>query len=139
MDSAQRVAARFLASEYPPGTKIKVKPTHGVPAWHHDEGTIEKYVPFGKYYVQLKGHGRQLVDQSDLEKTASTVTAEGPDHARLERIVSSLEHEVKDIRSALDKYKQDPAKYKPQLSNIEHGASIIGSDVRVLLRTLGKE
>jgi hypothetical protein len=68
-----------------------------------------------------------------------TAALDVPDHARLERIVSSLEHEVKDMRSALDKYKQDPAKYKPQLSNMEHGASIMSSDLRVLLRTLGKE
>ena len=66
-----RVAARFLAtvpSDLKPGTKVRVKPTHGYAKFHHDEGTIDKYVPFGKYYVELKKNGRQLIDQNDLEK-----------------------------------------------------------------------
>lgn len=66
--------------------------------------------------------------------------AEGQDNLpRLERVMASLESEVKQMRAALDKYKSDPAKYKPQLDNVAHGASIVGSDIRVLLRTLGKE
>lgn len=49
------------------GDKIRIKPTHGIKEWHGDTGVVDKYVPFGKYYVELKENGRQIVDQSDLE------------------------------------------------------------------------
>lgn len=61
-------AAAVAAETMAPGTKIKVKDSHGSPGFRGDTGVVEKYVPFGKYYVKLKKNGRRMVDQSDLEK-----------------------------------------------------------------------
>lgn len=75
-------------------------------------------------------------------RCASAITsAEVTDHniPRLERIVHSLESEAKQMVSALEKYKSDPGKNKPQLDNVAHGAAIMASSIRVLLRTLGKD
>lgn len=58
---------------------------------------------------------------------------------RLERIVTSIEAEAEQMRHSFDKYKSDPMKYKPQLANVEHSAFIISSDIRTLVRTLGRE
>jgi hypothetical protein len=68
------------------------------------------------------------------------VTAEGVDSRlpRLERIMDSLESETKQMASSLGQYKQDPAKYKPQLNNVAHSAHIMMTDLKVLLRTLGE-
>lgn len=79
-------------------------------------------------------------DGTPVKTDGTVVTAdEGPNLPRLERIVASIEKEAKEMRYSLDKYKSDPAKYKPQLENVEHAAGIIESDLRVLRRTLGKE
>ncbi len=58
---------------------------------------------------------------------------------RVERIIVSIERGAKELRSSFDKYKSDPAKFKPQLDNMAHDASVLGSDVRTLLRSLGEE
>jgi len=54
-------------TKFEKGDKVKVKPSHGIKEWRGDTGVIDKYVPFGKYYVDLKKNGRQIVDQSDIE------------------------------------------------------------------------
>jgi len=66
---AERVANRFLeATGFQPGDHVKVKSTHGYLKFRGDTGIIEKYVPFGKYYVELKHNGRAMVSGDDLEK-----------------------------------------------------------------------
>jgi hypothetical protein len=58
---------------------------------------------------------------------------------RVERILISIERGSKELRSAFEKYKSDPVKYKPQLANMVSDASVMASDCRTLLRTLGEE
>jgi hypothetical protein len=58
---------------------------------------------------------------------------------KLERIVESLESEVRQISISLAQYKQDSAKYKPQLKNVGYSAHIAASDLRALLHLLGEE
>jgi len=66
---AERVANSFLeATGFQPGDHIKVRSTHGYPKFRGDTGVVEKYVPFGKYYVELKRNGRAMVSEDDLEK-----------------------------------------------------------------------
>jgi hypothetical protein len=66
---AERVANRFLeATGFRPGDHVRVKSTHGSPRFRGDLGIIEKYVPFGKYYVELDRNGRSMVSENDLEK-----------------------------------------------------------------------
>ena len=67
---AEQVVSRFIeaTSEFKPGDHVKVKSTHGYPKFRGDIGIIEKYVPFGKYYVELKRNGRAMVSEDDLEK-----------------------------------------------------------------------
>jgi hypothetical protein len=71
----------------------------------------------------------------------TNVTAEGVDSRlpRLERLVKAVELEAQQMATSLGQYKQDPAKYKPQLDNVATAAKSIMMDLRVLLRTLGKE
>ena len=57
---------------------------------------------------------------------------------RVERVVDDISRQAKDMSLALDKYKKDPQKMKPQLENVIHTAYVISSDVRILLRTLGE-
>ena len=68
-----KVASKTAKVPFSDGQRVRVKDTHGHAAWRGDSGTIEKYVPFGKFYVQLDRNGRQFIDQGDLEavKTAS--------------------------------------------------------------------
>lgn len=56
------------AAKFSPGDKVKVKDSHGSAKFRGDTGEIEKLVPIGKYYVDLKKNGRSLVDGNDLEK-----------------------------------------------------------------------
>ena len=58
-----------------PGDKVVVKDTHGTKEFRGQKGTVEKYVPFNKFYVDLEKAGRTLVDKSDLKKQASQRTA----------------------------------------------------------------
>ena len=52
-----------------PGTKIRIKQTHGHEPFRGDVGTIDKYVPFSHYYVVLLKSGRQFVHADDVEPT----------------------------------------------------------------------
>lgn len=49
------------------GAKVRVKKSHGSADFVGDTGTVDKYVPFGKYYVKLKKNGRSMVAADDLE------------------------------------------------------------------------
>jgi hypothetical protein len=53
-------------AEFAPGICVFVKGSHGTERFRGDVGRIEKYIPFGKYYVDLRKNGRQLVSGSDL-------------------------------------------------------------------------
>jgi hypothetical protein len=66
----KKVVARVASvpSSLKPGTRVRVLPSHGLTHWHGDVGTIEKYIPFGKFYVQLEKNGRHVVPQEDLEE-----------------------------------------------------------------------
>lgn len=57
-----------LPKKFEWGTKVRVRDTHGSPKFRGDEGVIDGYVPWGKYYVKLKTNGRSLVDEGDLEE-----------------------------------------------------------------------
>jgi hypothetical protein len=57
---------RAAATTYRAGQRVKVRHTHNFPEWRGEGGTIDKYVPFGKYYVVLDTHGRVLIDESYL-------------------------------------------------------------------------
>jgi hypothetical protein len=59
---------KAAALKFKPGDKVRVKDSHGSAKFRGDTGEIEKNVPMGKYYVQLKKNGRSLVDEGDLEK-----------------------------------------------------------------------
>lgn len=54
-------------TKFEKGDKIRIKPSHGLKEWHGDTGVVDKYVQFGKYYVELKENGRQIVSENDLE------------------------------------------------------------------------
>lgn len=74
--AARYVAVRLLAARYRAaytrmfnlGDEVRVKPSHGFKHWHGDTGTIDKFVPINKVYVELDEHGRQILDLDDLEK-----------------------------------------------------------------------
>ena len=51
-----------------PGDHVRVKDSHGLAKYRGDTGVIEKYVQFGKYYVELEKNGRSIVAVEDLEK-----------------------------------------------------------------------
>ena len=68
--SGGKKASRVAGSKFSPGDKVVVKSTHGYAPYRGQQGVIDKYVPFGKYYVQLKKE-RVLVDQDQLDKQAS--------------------------------------------------------------------
>ena len=55
------------ALKFQPGDKVRVQPSHRSEKLRGDVGVIEKYVPWGKYYVGLRGYGRAVVSESDLE------------------------------------------------------------------------
>jgi len=67
---------KAAATTFQPGEVVRVKPTHGFEEWHGDTGTIEKYVPFGKYYVNLVKNGRVLIDESHLVPVGASTEAE---------------------------------------------------------------
>lgn len=70
MSAAARLAARYRQAgreKFAPGDRVRVKDTHGYKPFRGDKGTIDKYVPFGKFYVKLEENGRQLVSEEDLE------------------------------------------------------------------------
>lgn len=52
-----------------PGTRVRVKSSYGIAAWHDEEGTLLKSVPFDKWYVQFAS-GQRLIDRHDLEVVA---------------------------------------------------------------------
>lgn len=55
---------------------------------------------------------------------------------RLERVVSSIEHEAKEMRHALDTYNKDPGRNAPQLDNLKASAASISTVLRTLDRAL---
>lgn len=57
-----------------PGTRVRVKASHGFEPFRGDLGTIDVLVPIGKYHVTLDRNGRQCVDSSDLETLASVAS-----------------------------------------------------------------
>jgi hypothetical protein len=66
----QALVERFKAAEtrFKPGDRVRVKPTHNFKEWHGDVGEVDKFVPFGKYYVELEKNGRVIIDGDYLEK-----------------------------------------------------------------------
>jgi hypothetical protein len=50
------------------GALVFVKGTHGSPKFRGDVGIVDKYIPFGKFYVDLKKNGRAVVSSDDLER-----------------------------------------------------------------------
>lgn len=107
-----------IPSDLPQGTKIKIKPTHGISKWHGDEGTIEKYVPFGKYYVHLKTHGRQIVDQSDLEKVASRM------ESLAQRVASRFVREIEAARFEMQREHYLPPEARTEKPLIPEGTDL---------------
>ena len=57
---------------------------------------------------------------------------------RIERVIESIEKAAKGMRFSLDKYKEDPGKYEPQLENVANHAHEIMTSARVALRSLGE-
>lgn len=55
---------------------------------------------------------------------------------RLERLVSAVEDHTSILRSAFDQYRHDPDRMAPQLDNMRRASSEIGSNLRVIGRTL---
>ena len=53
--------------KFQPGDKVEINTSHGWKPWIGDKGTIDKYVPFGKYYVNMDTGDRRMVDQDDLD------------------------------------------------------------------------
>jgi len=89
-------------------------------------------------YVHKKLHAASKVAASDPRWKVG-VGIEPKNLNRVERILLSIERGSKELRSAFEKYKSDPAKYKPQLDNMASDVSVMASDCRTLLRTLGEE
>jgi hypothetical protein len=61
-------AATPAMTRFKPGDKVRVKNSTPAVRYRGDTGKIDTYVPFGKYYVDLKKNGQVLVDEADLEK-----------------------------------------------------------------------
>jgi ABC-type transporter Mla subunit MlaD len=75
------------------------------------------------------------------EQSTESVVLAGADDSRqlidrLERLVSSVEDKTQELRTAFNKYRHDPSKMAPQLSNMSSAASEISSNLRVINRTL---
>ncbi len=70
---------------------------------------------------------------SNMQVAPAVVTASAD---RLERLVSSIEADAKEMRHALDTYNEDPGRNAPQLENLERAAYSIGTVLRTLDRTL---
>ena len=56
--------------------------------------------------------------------------------SRLERLVTDIVHQAKEMESSLEKYKKDPGKNEPQIKNIKDAAHEITTNLKVLDRTL---
>ncbi len=72
--------------------------------------------------------------KSPARRRRSSRDPEGPSVAKLDRLIESVEREVRQMKHSLEKYASDPARYKPQLENIAHSASSIESAMRVAYR-----
>ena len=70
--------------------------------------------------------------------TTGKVAAGEVNVPKLDRLVESIEKEVKQMRTSLDLYTKDPGKYKPQLDNLANAASTVGSTVGVIHRLIDK-
>jgi len=58
---------------------------------------------------------------------------------RMERLMDSLEDEVRQMRHSFATYRRDPRKYAPQLRNLGDSAAATARIARVILRTLDEE
>lgn len=68
MVKAETVVQRYLvAARFRPGDKVVINKHHGHRPWHGDKGTVEKYVPFNKYYVNMDAGDRRLVDLETID------------------------------------------------------------------------
>jgi hypothetical protein len=70
--------------------------------------------------------------------TTGKVAAGEVNVPKLDRLVESIEKEVKQMRTSLDLYTKDPGKYKPQLDNLANAASTVESTVGVIHRLIDK-
>jgi len=76
---------------------------------------------------------QKLMGSLGSDKTAGEVNV-----PKLDRLVESIEKEVKQMRTSLDLYTKDPGKYKPQLDNLANAASTVESTVGVIHRLIDK-
>jgi hypothetical protein len=87
----------------------------------------------------LKREIRELLPRaeesvSNMQVSPAIVTAAATD--RLERLVSGIEEQAKEMRHSLDTYNKDPGRYAPQLENLKHASGAITTILRTMDRTL---
>jgi hypothetical protein len=101
------------ATKFEPGDKVQVKSTHGSPHFRGDIGVVDHYVPFGKYYVELKKNGRSLVSESDLEPAVKARQAWTGLPGDIGAIAAETEEEEKsDYGHMVDYLDQNAKKFK---------------------------
>jgi len=49
------------------GDRVEINKNHGFKHWHGDTGTIDKFVPINKCYVNMDNGDRRIVDLDDLD------------------------------------------------------------------------
>ena len=87
----------------------------------------------------LKREIRELLPRAEesvanMQVAPAVVTAAATD--RLERLVSGIEEQAKEMRHSLDTYNKDPGRYAPQLENLKHASGAITTILRTMDRTL---
>lgn len=55
----------------------------------------------------------------------------------MNELLIRMEEQIKQLRSAIEKYERNPRYYKPQLNNARENLFAIGTVQRVLIRKLG--
>lgn len=99
-------------TKFEPGDKVKVKPSHGSPKFRGDTGTIDKYVPFGKYYVNLKENGHSVVSEDDLEPAVKARQAWTGLPGDIGGIASTQEEEQSEYSQMLEYLNQNATKFR---------------------------
>jgi hypothetical protein len=132
------VVNRFkTAHKFSVGDEVRIKPSHGFKAWHGDTGEIEKKIPINKAYVELKEHGRVLVDLDDLEPVSGKTAANLTD-AAFERMVGSIEDSAKKMQAQVNRLGGiEEALKKGHDETLRQQATEMASTLRVLQRRLG--
>lgn len=72
---------------------------------------------------------RGYIEEADNSKVAD----------RIDRKMAMLEAQVRDMKSALEKFKKDPERYKPQLINLSQNAVAVASLASVISRIAAQE